>query len=72
MDETRFVYGAFLSGPVGSDHPPSLLSLHKTFEGAKKALYPNKDYEFKPSSYLSDSWNGPDGCGLIMLLEIQQ
>lgn len=66
MDKT--VYGAFRSYPYSSYI--NLVSLHETFEGAKEALYPNKDYDFKPSSYLPDTWNGPDGFGVIKLLQI--
>lgn len=64
------VFGAYRSYPDYNAPSPILVSLHMTFEGARRALYPDKDYEFTKSNYSPGTWNGPDGFGMIRLLEV--
>lgn len=63
------VYAAFRSYPDYHAGPPSLHSLHETLEGAIESLYPDKEYAFRqwPGK---DIWEGPDGFGLIKLMEV--
>lgn len=68
------VYVALNSVPDYSARAPSFKSVHKTFEGAAKSLFPNReDYQksFRQSSTNPDSWYGPDGFGTIKLVEVQ-
>lgn len=76
------VYAAFRSSPDYASSPTTLVSLHETLDGATMALYP----ETKQTNNLrsrkaftrgitisgADSWwTGPDGYGLIKLMEIK-
>lgn len=72
MGEKSFVYAAFRSVPDYSAGAPPLISVHKTLEGAKRALYPNNNYEFITDGYNLNEWIGPDGFGLIRLMEIKE
>lgn len=71
------VYAAFKSVPDYYAGSPPLVSLHKTLDGAVKALYPdNEDFQnsFRAwtSSITGPTWEGPDGFGLIRLLEVKE
>lgn len=67
------VYAAFKSVPDYSGPGPVLVSLHNSFEGAKTALYPERDYEFRLSTSLSrdKTWYGPGGYGMIRQMEVK-
>lgn len=69
------VYAAYRSVPDYTAPSPSLVSLHKTLEGAKRALYPDRE-DFrqafrKANKPLQDTWIGPDGFGEIRLMEVK-
>lgn len=71
------VYAAFRSVPDYTAPSPPLHSLHETLEGAIKALYPNESEErlramFTKSTYSKDTWNGPDGFGMVRLIEVEK
>ena len=66
------IYLAFNSEPDYSAGTPRFKSAHKTFEGAKKSLFPDKDYNFHQWSHNPKTWEGPDGYGLIRLVEVQE
>lgn len=73
----REVYAAFHSVPDFSGPPPSLVSLHETFDGAFKALYPKPEQarykealekSFRPEH---KTYYGPEGYGLIRIMSIK-
>lgn len=64
------LYAAYRSTPDFHSHGPTFISAHLTFEGAKKAIYPLKDYDFTPEPS-GTHWTGPDGYGLISVIEVQ-
>jgi hypothetical protein len=65
------IYAAFNSVPDYTAPAPSLRSLHESLDGAKKALYPDRE-DFRNSfrEYKPGVWDGPDGFGLIRLMEV--
>lgn len=65
------VFAAFRSSPDYHSSGRSLVSLHQTFGGAKKALFPDKDYHFVQSPYRKNTFTGPDGFGEIERMEIK-
>lgn len=66
------VYVAFRSVPDYTAGAPALHSIHITLRGAIEALYPDKPewWDFRRSS--NDEWHGPDGYGLVRLMEVQK
>ena len=68
------VYAAFKSIPDYHGPPPTLVSLHETLVGAMKALYPDESHERFRNMFTerrSGVWEGPDGFGLVRLMEVQ-
>lgn len=63
------VYVALRSVPDYSAPAPSFKSVHLSLKGAIDSLYPNSDYDFHkwPGK---DVWEGPDGFGMIKLVEV--
>lgn len=69
------IYVALRSVPDYHAPAPSFQSAHASLEGAIAALYPNEDQErfremFRPSPYSKDTWDGPDGFGMVRKLEV--
>lgn len=66
------VYAAFNSTPDYHGRGPSLKSLHETFEGAVRSLYPDReDFQAAFRETLPGEWDGPDGFGLVRIVEVQ-
>lgn len=68
------VYAAFRSVPDYTAPSPPLKSLHRTLEGALHSLYPDREdfrNAFRHTSTDPDEWEGPDGFGLIRLMEVE-
>lgn len=68
------VYAAFRSVPDYHASSAPLVSLHHSLEGAKIALYPDKPVfrdMFTKSTFVTDSWHGPDGFGSIRIIEVK-
>jgi hypothetical protein len=70
--ERTFLYAAFSSVPDYSAPAPTFLSVHRTLEGAKRALYPDDKYH-ETFTYRVKAmyWEGPDGFGLIRRVEVK-
>lgn len=68
------VYAAFRSVPDYHAGPAPLVSLHRTWEGAARALYPEGDeYQSLFHRWTNKKvWQGPDGFGLIRLMEVKE
>ncbi len=70
-----FVYAAYRSVPDYTAPAPPLVSLHKSLDGAIKALYPDREdfrESFTKSHYVANMWNGPDGFGMVRMLEVNE
>lgn len=68
------VYVALNSVPDYNAPAPSFKSVHMTLEDAIRSLYPDrKDFQlqFTPGSQ-KDTWNGPDGFGMVRKVELQE
>lgn len=66
------VYVAFNSRPDYSSPSPTFKSLHETLEGAIESLYPgNERFQRDFRKHLvEDRWYGPDGYGMVRLMEV--
>lgn len=69
------VYAAFRSVPDYHAPSPALLSLHETLDGAIKALYPDNEgfrnaFTKWSRSTRGETWEGPDGFGLVRKMEV--
>ena len=64
------VFAAIRSVPDYHANSGALVSLHRTFQGAKKALYPEQDYNFIQSGTNPNVFTGPDGFGEIRRMEV--
>jgi hypothetical protein len=68
------VFAAFRSVPDYHAGPAPFVSVHETLGGAIKALYPdNVKYQEafrKWANSRMDTWEGPDGFGLVRKIEV--
>lgn len=68
------VYVAFNSVSDYTAPAPSFHSVHMTLDDAIHALYPDrKDFQLQfTQSTRKDTWNGPDGFGMVRKVELQE
>lgn len=66
------VYAAIHTVPDYQAGHGALAGVATTLEQAIKILYPEQQYEFRPSSTRENVWIGPDGFGEIRKLELQE
>lgn len=67
------VYVALNSDPGWTAPAPSFKSVHRTLDGAKRALYPDHE-NFRDAFRESRPgvWTGPDGYGEIRMVEVKE
>lgn len=69
------VYVAFNSVPDYHAPPPTLRSIHATLDGAISALYPDREdfrkaFKDRRRGDGTEVWEGPDGFGSIVKMEV--
>lgn len=68
------VYVALRSAPDYSASSPAFKSVHKTLEGAIESLYPGpSQVRFRDMFHKwpnQDIWEGPDGFGMVKLVQL--